>query len=67
VNVVAFSTPHEQDWRWRIVDHGGETVEESSLSFSTMALAMAAGTERMHLRRDRDRPTLARTPWRRRR
>jgi hypothetical protein len=67
VNVVAFSTPHDKDWRWRIVDYGGETVEESSTSFSTIALATAAGTERMQLRRDRDRPPPARAPWHRRR
>ena len=45
MNVFAFSTPRASDWRWRIVDYGGETLEESATGFSTLALAMAAGTE----------------------
>jgi hypothetical protein len=67
VNVFAFSTPRTSDWRWRIVDSGGETLEESSTSFLTIAEAMAAGTERLHVRIDRERPPPARAPWRRRR
>lgn len=67
MNVFAFSNPRAPDWRWRIVDYGGETLEESSTSFSTLALAMAAGTERLHARIDRDRPPPARLPWHRRR
>ena len=67
MNVVAFSTPLAPDWRWRIVDDGGETLEESSTSFSTMALAMAAGAEQLHLHMDRDRPPPPRVPWHRRR
>jgi len=55
VNVLAFSTPHESQWRWRIVDYGGVTVEESSLRFSTIAEAVAAGTERLTQQADRDR------------
>jgi hypothetical protein len=66
MNVLAFSTPRVPDWRWRIVDDGGETLEESSTSFSTMAQAMAAGTERLQIHVDRDRPPPARAPWRRR-
>jgi hypothetical protein len=66
MNVLAFSTPRVPDWRWRIVDDGGETLEESSTSFSTMAQAMAAGTERLQIHMDRDRPPPARAPWRRR-
>jgi hypothetical protein len=67
MNVLAFSTPRLPDWRWRIVDDGGETLEESSTTFSTMALAMAAGTERLQIHVDRDRPPPPRAPWRRRR
>jgi hypothetical protein len=66
MNVLAFSTPRVPDWRWRIVDDGGETLEESSTSFSSMAQAMAAGTERLQIHVDRDRPPPARAPWRRR-
>jgi hypothetical protein len=67
VNVLAFSTPRVPDWRWRIVGTGGEILEESSSTFPTIALAMAAGAERLQLRIDRDRPPPARAPWHRRR
>jgi hypothetical protein len=45
MNVVAVSTPNEPDWRWRIVDYHGETVEESHSSLPTIAHAVAEGTE----------------------
>jgi hypothetical protein len=67
VNVVAVSTPRTADWRWRIVDGAGETIEESSMGFATIALAMAAGAERLQRHRDRDRPSLTRNPPHRRR
>jgi hypothetical protein len=67
LNVVAFSTPREQDWRWRIVDYGGQTVEESSMTFSSIAQAVAAGSAQLLMRADRDRPLPARVPWHRRR
>jgi hypothetical protein len=66
MNVFAFSTSRTSDWRWRIVDLKGETLEESSASFPTIAHAIAAGTERLQLRIDRDRPPPPRQPWRRR-
>jgi hypothetical protein len=65
VNVLAFSTSRASDWRWRIVDLKGDTVEESSARFSTIAEAIAAGTERLQLRIDCDRPAPPRLPWRR--
>jgi len=55
VNVLAFSTPSESEWRWRIVDYGGGTIEESSLRFSTIAEAVAAGAQRLTQHADRDR------------
>ena len=67
MNVLAFSSPQAADWRWRIVDPQGETLEESSTKFPTIAEALAAGTERLQLCRDRDRPPPARVPWHRRR
>jgi hypothetical protein len=67
MNVVAFSTPRASDWRWRIVDYEGGTLEESSTTFPTIAEATAAGTQRLQLRQDRDRPLPSRVPWRRRR
>ena len=57
VNVVAFSTARASDWRWRIVNLKGETVEESAARFRTIAEAIAAGSEQLQLRIDRDRPS----------
>jgi hypothetical protein len=65
MNVFAFSTSRASDWRWRIVDLKGETVEESSAGFPTIAEATAAGTERLQLRIDPDRLPPPRLPWRR--
>jgi hypothetical protein len=47
VNVVAFSSPRYPDWRWRIVNYAGETVEESHASFPTIKRALAEGNQRM--------------------
>jgi hypothetical protein len=57
VNVLAFSTTRKSDWRWRIVNLRGETVEESSARFPTIAEAIAAGSEQLQLHIDRDRPS----------
>ncbi len=67
MNVFAFTAPHTIGWRWRIVDERGETLEESSTRFPSMADALDAGAEQLQLRRDRDRPAAARVPWYRRR
>jgi len=67
MNVFAFTAPHTTEWRWRIVDERGDTLEESSTRFPTMADALVAGAEQVQLRRDRDRPAAARVPWHRRR
>ncbi len=67
MNVFAFSTPRAAEWRWRIVDQWGDTLEESSEQFPTIAEALAAGTEQLQVRRDRDRPPPAQAPWHRRR
>jgi hypothetical protein len=56
MNVFAFSTPRSAEWRWRLVDHDGAMLEESSSRFPTMQEALAAGTEQLQIRRDRDRP-----------
>jgi hypothetical protein len=47
MQVTAFSTPHNPDWRWRIVNYAGEILEESHEVFATIALAVAKGTERL--------------------
>ena len=45
--VAAFNTPKDSAWRWRIVNYAGEILEESRDSFSTIAAAVASGTERL--------------------
>ena len=65
MNVFAFSNPPAFAWRWRIVDLRGETVDESSASFPTIAAAVAAGSERLQGSLDRDPPPLTRAPSRR--
>ena len=47
MQVAAFSKPGHPDWRWRIVNYAGETVEESGRTFQTIALAVADGTKRL--------------------
>lgn len=47
MQVGAFSTPREPDWRWRIVNYAGETLEESRRTFATISLALEAGQRRL--------------------
>jgi hypothetical protein len=47
VNVAAFSTPTQPDWRWRIVTFAGEVIEESRERFPTIAAAVAMGRRRL--------------------
>ena len=47
MQVIAFATATRPEWRWRIVDYAGETVEESSSVFPTIAAAVGAGSERL--------------------
>ena len=69
MNVLAVSTPSQPGWRWRIVNYGGEVMEESSTGFATIAQAVAEGTQ--HLRRQESRDVSARPSstlsWRRHR
>ena len=54
MQVTAFSTPKKPDWRWRIVNYAGETIQESRETFPTIAAAVARGTQYMsRLRADR--------------
>lgn len=62
MQVGAFSTPGAPDWRWRIVNYAGETIEESPKSFPTIALAMKDGRTRL-LKMDVDR-SVPRAPYR---
>jgi hypothetical protein len=47
VQVTAFSTPAVPEWRWRIVNLAGETVEESHDTYPTISAAVASGTQRL--------------------
>jgi hypothetical protein len=47
MQVAAFARPNEPDWRWRIVDYAGMIVEESRLTFHTIALAVEQGRKRL--------------------
>jgi hypothetical protein len=53
MQVVAFCTPSFPDWRWRIVDYGGQMVEESSMRFPSIASALVEGTRRLRDMTDR--------------
>jgi hypothetical protein len=62
MNVIAVSTPGQPDWRWRIVDYQGQTVEESFTSLPTIAAAVAEGNEHLRHHADRDAP-IKRAQW----
>jgi hypothetical protein len=47
MQVMAFSTHSNPQWRWRIVNFDGEMVEESRQAFPTISVAIAEGANRM--------------------
>jgi hypothetical protein len=47
MQVTAISTPRYPEWRWRITDYAGGTVEESHVGFPSIAAAVAAGKARL--------------------
>lgn len=47
MQVLAFSTPASPEWRWRIVNYAGEVVEESQITYRTIAIAVAEGSTRL--------------------
>ena len=47
MQVTAFSTAARPEWRWRICDYRGETIEESHDRFLTIVAAVAQGAERL--------------------
>jgi hypothetical protein len=49
MQVVAFSTPQNPLWRWRIVNYAGELVEESRETFPTIAGALDQGAKRLRV------------------
>ena len=70
MQVVAFSSPTDPEWRWRILDYSGAIVEESRDRFPTISAAVAAGTARLVRMNVVDRAELfaptVRTRWARR-
>jgi hypothetical protein len=49
MQVLAFSTPLDPLWRWRIINFAGELVEESRETFPTIASALEQGSKRLRL------------------
>ena len=47
MQVLAFSTPQDPMWRWRIINYAGELLEESRETFQTIARAVEAGSKRL--------------------
>jgi hypothetical protein len=47
MQVAAFTTPTNPNWRWRIISYGGEIVEESRETFLTIGTAVAEGAKRL--------------------
>jgi len=47
MQVMAFSTPQDPLWRWRIVNYAGEVIEESRDRFPTIAGALEQGSKRL--------------------
>ena len=64
MQVTAISTPRHPEWRWRISDYAGTTVEESAVTFASIAAAVAAGRERLLTMTEPDRPEPHARPWR---
>lgn len=55
MQVAAISTPRSPEWRWRISDYAGTTVEESAVTFVSIGDAVAAGRERLMTMTEPDR------------
>ena len=47
MQVMAFSSPSDPAWRWRIVNNAGELVEESRHAFTSIAAAVNEGQARV--------------------
>ena len=47
MQVMAFSTPQDPLWRWRLVNYAGEVIEESRERFPTIAGALEQGAKRL--------------------
>jgi hypothetical protein len=67
MTAVAFSISGTTGWRWRIVNDGGETLQESHSVFATLALALEEGRERLRDHAEQTVPLLRRPPLQRQR
>jgi hypothetical protein len=63
MQVTAISTPRHPEWRWRISDYAGTTVEESAVTFASIAAAVAAGRERLLTMTEPDRAEPQARTW----
>ena len=64
MHVAAISTPRHPEWRWRISDYAGTTVEESDATFASIAAAVAAGRARLLTISEPERVEPQARPWR---
>ena len=64
MHVVAISSPTYPEWRWRIIDYSGGTLEESRERFPKISAAVAAGTDELVRMTGTDRSTLFDLQWR---
>jgi hypothetical protein len=46
MQVMAFSSPSQPRWRWRIVSNAGELIEESPQVFLSISTAVNEGRDR---------------------
>lgn len=63
MQVMAFSTPANPEWRWRIMDYAGQIIEESRERFASISAAVAAGTEEVVRMRVTDRSEMMSQAW----
>jgi hypothetical protein len=47
MQVAAFSTSKDGDWRWRIVNYAGDTIAESRERFPSIGAAVAHGEKKL--------------------
>jgi hypothetical protein len=46
MQIMAVSTSTRPEWRWRIVSNDGDFIEESRLTFGSIAAAVSEGADR---------------------
>lgn len=64
MQVTAISSPRHPEWRWRISDYAGTTLEESAVTFASIAAAVAAGRERLLTMTEPERAERQAPAWR---